>query len=144
MQLCEQRLQQLYAKQGRTSQFRSKKDRDAFLKKEIQSNEKALANDRQQIRVCEDKLKEFSAETETTDTRAADLSKQFEDFKGVIEASSKKLEELKSERDKGADIRKCVFPLFLFLFCLLIATVEIRECHSFSSRVRVRQRAVAS
>ena len=43
--------QALYAKQGRSSQFRSRKERDAWLGKEIQEIDRTVMTQQQQVNV---------------------------------------------------------------------------------------------
>lgn len=49
IQRCEQRVAELYAKQGRKTQFKSQKERDVFLKKQIDDTKKTLAEEKKKV-----------------------------------------------------------------------------------------------
>jgi len=49
LQLCEQRLTELYAKQNRSTQFSSKRERDSFLKTQIAESKVSLADEVKQV-----------------------------------------------------------------------------------------------
>ena len=51
MEDAELKRQALYAKQGRSSQFRSRKERDAWLGKEIQEIDRTVMTQQQQVNV---------------------------------------------------------------------------------------------
>jgi len=46
---CKQRLSELHAKQGRKGQFKSKKERDTFLKKQITDTKKTVAAEQAKV-----------------------------------------------------------------------------------------------
>lgn len=46
----ERKLQELYAKQGRKKQFRTKKERDEWIKKELEEITKAKESKQKQVR----------------------------------------------------------------------------------------------
>lgn len=57
--LKEQKRKELYAKQGRGSQFTSKEERDTWIQKELRSLQKALKDKNEQIvRLTEDIAKD--------------------------------------------------------------------------------------
>ena len=50
LKACEQKRSELYAKQGRVQQFRTKEDRDAWIKKEIYSMNNSVRQKEEQVR----------------------------------------------------------------------------------------------
>lgn len=55
--LKEQKRKELYAKQGRGSQFTSKEERDTWIQKELRSLQKALKDKNEQIARLTDDIK---------------------------------------------------------------------------------------
>ena len=49
IQRCEQRLSELYAKQGRKNQFKTQKERDVFINKQIDQLSKMLADEKKKV-----------------------------------------------------------------------------------------------
>ena len=48
--MAEQRRKELYAKQGRGNQFRSREERDSWIKNELKSLNKAIKDKEEQVR----------------------------------------------------------------------------------------------
>eukprot|EP00966_Prymnesium_polylepis_P176870 4095935-Prymnesium_polylepis.1 len=103
---AEAQLQQLYSKQGRASQFGSKRERDDHLKKEMGSLKAVVAKKEKQAET-------LRAELEANQGRAAEQGKAAEAAKAKLAQNRKAAEEararcaeLRTERDAKADARK--------------------------------------
>ncbi|KAA8893730.1 RecF/RecN/SMC [Sphaerosporella brunnea] len=101
--------QRLYAKQGRNTQFRSKEERDAWLKAEIKECQTTLAK-RISIKTNLDK------EIEETEEEIAQVEKKIEAAREVLAGRDDKVDEivkniakLKDVRDKLMDERKTLW-----------------------------------
>lgn len=56
LQAAEQKRKDLYAKQGRGSHFTSREDRDAWIKKELRSLNKAIKDKEDQVGCIQDTI----------------------------------------------------------------------------------------
>ena len=98
--------QRLYAKQGRNAQFRSKKERDDWLKKEIKEIS-ATVTKRQAVRAELDKeVKELTQELEQTETDISFLRDKLDNRGGAQESMLDEVSKFKDERNKLYDERK--------------------------------------
>lgn len=102
----ESRLNTLYAKQGRLTQFRTKAERDAFLRKEItsiQSYRDTLVNDleglRDGIQSDKERLLQLQNRSEAVET---EMHQRREKIRELVE----KLHQLKEEQTAKAEQRK--------------------------------------
>ncbi len=96
----------LYAKQGRNAQFRSKKERDQWLEKEVAAVYDALAA-RKAIRMqTTEEIAELEKEVETIEARVADLRKQLDGRGDNMQSISQEVQAAKDERDQLMDQRK--------------------------------------
>lgn len=57
---CERRLNDLYSKQGRSTRFSNKRERDAWIKKEIKQVENTINAQKQQIATLQDEINQLS------------------------------------------------------------------------------------
>ncbi|KAI9723320.1 MAG: hypothetical protein M1812_001203 [Candelaria pacifica] len=96
----------LYAKQGRNAQFRSKKERDQWLEKEVAAVYDALAA-RKAIRMqTTEEIAELESELETIEGRVADLRKKLDGRGDNMQSISQEVQGAKDERDQLMDQRK--------------------------------------
>jgi len=102
----EHRLSELYAKQGRSAQFSSKKERDAFLKGEVKEAKASLKAEKTNITKIGKEIKAAEQNIErhqkTVDTQTEQLDKAKEEMDAVAEESQK----LKDQRDEANNQRK--------------------------------------
>jgi structural maintenance of chromosome 3 (chondroitin sulfate proteoglycan 6) len=61
---CERRVNDLYSKQGRSSRFTNKKERDAWIKKEIKLVDRTIEVQKQQIEALQDEINQIGGEQE--------------------------------------------------------------------------------
>lgn len=102
----DQRVSELYSKQGRKSQFKTKKDRDEFLVNQIKDLKKDLASEKSQL----DKLNtEITKSTKTLEAKQAEVearAKEMEAAKGSIDKTNEAYKKLKEERNDATNARK--------------------------------------
>ena len=103
---ARKQMEGLYAKQGRGKQFRTKKDRDAYLQSQIEELQAARAEKEETLNSQRDKLsglrKSVASEAKDIDKKRKDLqqkAKMLEDFKRSVD-------EKKRLRNEMADSRK--------------------------------------
>eukprot|EP01116_Phalansterium_solitarium_P011947 TRINITY_DN2782_c0_g1_i1.p1 TRINITY_DN2782_c0_g1~~TRINITY_DN2782_c0_g1_i1.p1 ORF type:complete len:1237 (+),score=666.00 TRINITY_DN2782_c0_g1_i1:202-3912(+) len=102
----ERRIAELYAKQGRTAQFKSKKERDTFLRGEIKAIETQLTAKRAQLATVQE---ETDAVRRTIDQHTADkeqIGNNLEQRKKQVEQRTRDYQELIGRRDELANTRK--------------------------------------
>lgn len=99
------RLDGLYAKQGRSQQFRTKAERDAYLKSEIASLEKyqslqngALQQAKGDLKAANDRLQQVSDEREETLAKADQIRAQITELSDQIAKDKDTQEERKEQR----------------------------------------------
>ncbi|KAI9706490.1 MAG: Structural maintenance of chromosomes protein 3 [Candelina mexicana] len=96
----------LYAKQGRNAQFRSRKERDQWLEKEVAAVYDALAA-RKAIRMqTTEEITELEKELETVQARVADLREKLDGRGDNMQSISQEIQSAKDERDQLMDQRK--------------------------------------
>ena len=101
--------QRLYAKQGRNARFRNKKERDNWLREEINNNYPQLAKIKAvRMQTIED-IAELENGIATTESEIEELRKQLDSRGDNTDAMQKEFQEAKAERDRLMDERKCVF-----------------------------------
>ncbi|CAG5133454.1 unnamed protein product [Candidula unifasciata] len=96
---ADQRRKELYAKQGRGSHFQSRDDRDTWIKKELKSLNKAIRDKEDQIRRLQDVQQQGQGQTTNLQKEIADLEKDLENRKEVIEENNRKFAEMKADKD---------------------------------------------
>ncbi|PVD29603.1 hypothetical protein C0Q70_08858 [Pomacea canaliculata] len=99
LQAAEQKRKDLYAKQGRGSHFTSREDRDAWIKKELRSLNKAIKDKEDQIR----RLQEDTGQDENKVTQLRETiertTENLEKHKELIEQNNKVLDEFRVQKD---------------------------------------------
>ncbi len=111
------RINELYSKQGRNAQFKTKKERDAFLKKEIKEVEeqRAVQNEQALFVICilnfklnalDDEIKNIRSSIEENNSQKEILAEELNEKKNVVEQITKSLNEKKAQRDSLSNKRK--------------------------------------
>ena len=96
----------LYAKQGRNSRFRNKKERDDWLREAIDSSYTDLSKVKAvRVQTAED-IAELETEIGNTETEIAELQEQMNSRGDNSEAIQKDIQEGKAQRDRLMDERK--------------------------------------
>ena len=96
----------LYAKQGRNSRFRNKKERDDWLREAINSSYTDLSKVKAvRVQTAED-IAELETEIASTETEITELQEQLNSRGDNSEAIQKDIQEGKAQRDRLMDERK--------------------------------------
>ncbi|CAG8488799.1 14077_t:CDS:10, partial [Racocetra persica] len=98
--------QALYSKQGRSSQFRSKAERDKWLRKEIKEIDDTMIAQKQQADELESQIRDISESIDRVNNEIYDTRNKLEQRKTTIEELGNEYNDLKSQRDKLIDQRK--------------------------------------
>ncbi|RHZ71222.1 hypothetical protein Glove_261g73 [Diversispora epigaea] len=102
----EMQRQTLYAKQGRSSQFRTREQRDAWLRQEIREIDKTKSTQSLQVVELESQINELSENIERVTGEIHDTRNKLEQRKINIEEMNNEYNEMKSQRDKLTEQRK--------------------------------------
>ena len=98
--------QRLYAKQGRNARFRNKRDRDDWLRAEINNGYPQLAKVKAvRVQTAED-IAELEQDIAKTEKEIANLREQLEGRGANNDTMQAKIQEAKAERDRLMDERK--------------------------------------
>jgi len=98
--------QRLYAKQGRNAQFKSRKERDDWLKKEVAEVNVALAK-RKAIRMdLSEEVVHLQKEIQGTEGEVSELRGRFDGRGDTMQSLSEEVQAAKEERDRLVDERK--------------------------------------
>ncbi|CAG9856359.1 unnamed protein product [Phyllotreta striolata] len=98
--LKEQKRKELYAKQGRGSQFTSKDDRDRWIESELRSLNKQLKDKKDHRDKLEADLKRDAQKTVELTKKIEDQSQELERQKNFIDEHNKQCYELKKNKDQ--------------------------------------------
>ncbi|KAK8185020.1 chromosome segregation protein sudA (DA-box protein sudA) [Phyllosticta capitalensis] len=98
--------QRLLAKQGRSSQFRSKRERDDWLRKEIEEVNVSLATRKAIAMQTTEEIQELESEIQGLETKIADLRSRIENRGDNMQNISEESQKAKDERDQLSDQRK--------------------------------------
>ncbi|UYV73509.1 SMC3 [Cordylochernes scorpioides] len=99
LSLKEQKRTELYAKQGRGSQFTSKAERDKWIQKELKSLQRAIRDKKEQIDRLEDDLKKDAEKKDTLEEKIEELTKELENHRVSIDNQNKNYYEMKKKKD---------------------------------------------
>ncbi|XP_052773319.1 structural maintenance of chromosomes protein 3-like [Mya arenaria] len=97
---AEQRRKELYAKQGRGNQFRSREERDSWIKNELKSLNKAIKDKEEQIRKLTEDTGQEEKRREMLETKITEVNQKVEQHKEIIETNNKSYNEMKSNKDE--------------------------------------------
>ncbi|KAL7834004.1 hypothetical protein AOLI_G00289640 [Acnodon oligacanthus] len=90
----------LYAKQGRGSQFTSKEERDKWIKKELKSLDQAINDKKRQIAAIHKDLEDTEANKEKNLEQYNKLDQDLNEVKTRVEELDKKYYEVKNRKDE--------------------------------------------
>uniref|UniRef100_A0A8C2HE49 Structural maintenance of chromosomes protein n=1 Tax=Cyprinus carpio TaxID=7962 RepID=A0A8C2HE49_CYPCA len=90
----------LYAKQGRGSQFTSKEERDKWIKKELKSLDQAINDKKRQIAAIHKDLEDTEANKERNLEQYSKLDQDLSEVKTRVEELDKKYYEVKNRKDE--------------------------------------------
>ncbi|KAL8932025.1 MAG: hypothetical protein Q9216_006991, partial [Gyalolechia sp. 2 TL-2023] len=106
LESAEATRQRLYAKQGRNARFRNKRERDEWLRAEINNSYPQLAKVKAvRVQTAED-IAELEKDIADTENAIASLREQLEGRGSNNESMQAQIQEAKSERDRLMDERK--------------------------------------
>jgi len=108
-QRVDQRLQDVCAKRERAGKHRTKKDRDADLKKSIARGKKAREDSQRQADKLAKELAEAQEAAAKLDSDVAAKEKQIEKNRGSVEKLNEQLSKAAEKRDAAADTRKAAW-----------------------------------
>ena len=98
--LKEQKRKELYAKQGRGSQFTSKAQRDEWIQKELKSLNKQIKDKTEQIERLDSDLTKDSKKKNELESRMDELTGEQDTHRSSIDDQNKGFYELKKKKDK--------------------------------------------
>jgi len=98
--LKEQKRKELYAKQGRGSQFTSKAQRDEWIQKELKSLNKQIKDKTEQIDKLDSDLKKDSKKKLELESKMEELTGEQDTHRTSIDDQNKGFYELKKRKDK--------------------------------------------
>lgn len=99
LSLKEQKRSELYAKQGRGTQFTSKAERDKWIQGELRTLKKNIAEKRSQIESLKNDLNTDSGRKKELETRIEELTKELENNKTSIDNQNKFFYDMKKKKD---------------------------------------------
>ncbi len=103
--------QRLYAKQGRSSQFRTKQERDNWLRGEVNDLNDALAKNKAVTIGINEEMVQLESELKSVESEVSELRTRFDRRGENLQALSDELRRTKDERDRLIDERKYVLLL---------------------------------
>ncbi|XP_024525303.1 structural maintenance of chromosomes protein 3-like [Selaginella moellendorffii] len=102
----EKRLSVLYQKQGRATQFGSKRERDKWLQKEASDLEKVVETTSAQIVKLEEEIRHMNEELEAHTKSIQDRSRELADEEALVAKCMDDIAALKVQRDEHQETRK--------------------------------------
>lgn len=106
LSLKEQKRKELYAKQGRHSQFSSREDRDKWIQNELKSLSKQIKDKIAHQNKLMDDLKRDAAKQTELEAKIEELTAEVEQMRGQIDEHNKQYYELKKKKDSYQAARK--------------------------------------
>ncbi|KAM3958456.1 LOW QUALITY PROTEIN: structural maintenance of chromosomes 3 [Aphomia sociella] len=103
--LNQQKRQELYAKQGRGTQFTSKQDRDRWIEKELKSLSKQIKDKKDHENKLRDDLRRDATKLTELEKRIEDLTKEMERQRVAIDEHNKQYYECKKRKDQEQSAR---------------------------------------
>ncbi|XP_050711295.1 structural maintenance of chromosomes protein 3-like isoform X4 [Eriocheir sinensis] len=99
LSLKDQKRKELYAKQGRGSQFTSKEQRDQWIQKELRSIERAMGEKKDQIRRLDEEINRDGERNKELEKRLQNLNEEKTDLWNEMQFEGKELLRLKSQEN---------------------------------------------
>jgi len=97
--LSEQKRKELYAKQGRTSQFASKEERDKWINRELKSLTKNIRDKTDQIARLKQEITDNADRLPMIEAEMVDINEKIINHKEIIDKNNKDFYELKKKKD---------------------------------------------
>lgn len=107
----ERRVQELQARQGRSAQFKSTKERDNWLKKEIKETQKRLTEKRKQLSDAQKELERITREIDAEQAAKARKDETIEGHKTKQTKLSEEIKKIAEKRETAANRRKELWRL---------------------------------
>lgn len=107
--LKEQKRKELYAKQGRGSQFASREDRDKWIQNELKSLSKQIKDKITHQNKLTDDLKRDAQKQTELEEKIEEHTAVMEQMRGEIDEHNKQYYELKKKKDTSQNARKYVY-----------------------------------
>lgn len=98
--LCDQKRAEIFAKQGRSTRFRTKEDRDQWIKKELKTITKAIEDKRSMSNKLSQELNEEETRAKTFREEIAKYSKRMDEQQIAIEDSERDDFDLMRKKDE--------------------------------------------
>jgi structural maintenance of chromosome 3 (chondroitin sulfate proteoglycan 6) len=102
----QRRLEALHSKQGRSAQFRSEKERDAFLQKEIAQYDESAQAKQKRLDEENSDIGKLVKGIKAAEKKSSELSADMDKHKRAIENADEQLKTFKSEKDRLQEERK--------------------------------------
>lgn len=99
LQLKDQKRSELYARQGRGSQFTSKAERDAWIQNELKSLKKNISDKKQQITRLKDDLQRDARRKAELEKKIDELTKELDNNRSSIDNQNKTFYDMKKKKD---------------------------------------------
>lgn len=99
LSLKEQKRSELYAKQGRGTQFSSKAERDKWIQTELRGLKKNISEKKQQIERLNEDLKYDAKRKQDLENRIEELTKELENNRSSIDNQNKVYYDMKKKKD---------------------------------------------
>uniref|UniRef100_A0A5S6QPM7 Structural maintenance of chromosomes protein n=1 Tax=Trichuris muris TaxID=70415 RepID=A0A5S6QPM7_TRIMR len=97
--ISEQRLKELYSKQGWTEQFRTAEERDQWIKKNLARLNRQISDKKDQIVRLRSELEQETSRLENVETRLVESTQELEQQRESIERNKRQQSELKHKID---------------------------------------------
>ncbi|XP_077991930.1 structural maintenance of chromosomes protein 3-like [Glandiceps talaboti] len=97
--MCEQRRTELFAKQGRKNQFRTREQRDDWIKKELRSLNKSIRDKDNQISRLQEDIAADYKKNEELEAKMQKLNMDIEQMKDNVEGMNKQHYGMKKKKD---------------------------------------------
>lgn len=105
MRTCEQRREELFSKQGRTNQFRSKEARDEWINNELRSLSASISTKESQILGLRETVQKLTTAKTNLDNDIRERKEDLDGKKKNIDESNKEHFSLKKKRDEQTNKR---------------------------------------
>ncbi|KAK3634324.1 Structural maintenance of chromosomes protein 3 [Elasticomyces elasticus] len=133
---AEGAINRLYAKQGRQNQFKTKRERDDYLRKEINEINISLATRKAVTMQAQEEIAEFETQIGQLEAEIADMRNRIENRGDDQQRISSDVQKAKEERDRLSDQRKELWREEAKLDSVIgNAKAELEKSESFLSRM---------
>jgi len=105
LSLKDQKRKELYAKQGRGSQFTSKGERDHWIRQELRSLGKAVKSKNDQIARLEEEIRSDAERKIKLEEKVQDCSTETESYRANIDDHNKRFYDMKKQKDQAQSER---------------------------------------